>query len=358
MKVNKKRQDDLILKQWFKIMVIVISIFTLLVSISTIYQSFNITRTQNEIKYIYDVDDNVDYKVYLYENSFFDEEYIGMDKQYVSKLVYLIKTNFYSSLSISKLTNIEYDYTLNATINGIYQNDADSFSNTLWTKHYTLVEKTTENLLNTSNAEINVPIEIYFPFFQNLVAEFQRTMHLDIKAILDVDLIVNYKFYIDGDKIVKSDTINMKIPLTDPTFSITTNYPETNDEVVFYELESEHNNVKFIGGLLLFISSLLGFVSFVMMLIRDTKKTTYIIKLNRILKDYGDIIAETANLPNLDNQDILDIKEFIDLVNIEEELKIPIIYYEQRKNKEGWFLLTHNSHTYRFILKEKNCNKK
>lgn len=142
------------------------------------------------------------------------------------------------------------------------------------------------------------------------------------------------------------------------TFSITTNYAETNDEVVFYELESEYNNIEFIGGLILFISSLLGGIAFVMMLIRDTKKTTYIIKLNRILKDYGDIIAETSNLPNLENQDILEIKEFVDLVNIEEKLKIPIIYYEQRKNKESWFLLTHNNHTYRFILKEKNCKKK
>lgn len=358
MKINKKKQEKLIVNQWFKILIIFISVFTFLISIQTIYSGFNISRNINEIKYIYDINNNVDYKVYMYENSFFEEEYLGMNKQYTSKLVDKILIDFTNSLSISKISNIEYDYSVKATINGKYKADINSLDTSLWTKEYQLTNLV-KNINNQSNkVDINLPIEIDYNFYENLVTEFQKQMRLDIDATLDVDLIINYRFYIAGDRVNRNEIIKVKIPLSEPTFKIQTDFSEKTNEVIFYELESKYNLVKIVGGFILLVGSLFGGIAIILVLIQDTKKTEYVIKLNKILKDYGDIIAETANLPEINEQNILEIKEFVDLVDVEEELKIPIIYYEKRKNKEGWFLLIHNMHIYRYILKENNGKKK
>lgn len=358
MKINKKKQEKLIVSQWFKVLIIFISILTFLISIHTIYSGFNINRNINDIKYIYDIENTVDYKVYMYENSFFEEEYLGMNKQYTAKLVDKILIDFTNSLSISKISNIEYDYLVKATINGKYQADVNSLDTSLWTKEYILTNSV-KNISNQSNkVDIIFPIEIDYNMYKNLVTEFQKQMRLDIDATLDVDLIINYKFYIEGDLVNRNESIKVKIPLSEPTFKIQTDYSEKTNEVNFYELESKYNLVKIFGGFILLGGSVFGGIAIILMLIQETKKTEYVIKLNKILKDYGDIIAETSNLPELNEQNILEIKDFVDLVDIEEELKIPIIYYEKRKNKEGWFLLIHNMHTYRFILKENNSKKK
>ena len=358
MKINKKKQDEFLVKQWFKLMVIFITLLTFLVSINTIYRGFNITRSADEIKYIYNNKNAVDYKVYMFDNSFFEEDFLGMNKQYTAKLVDKITIDFYNSLSISKLSNMEYSYNVRATINGKYQSDVNSLDSSLWTKGYILVDEVSNNINQVSKNDVTLPIEINFNYYKDLVTDFQKQMRLDIEATLDVDFTINYKFYIDGDKILKSETINLKIPLSEPTFKITTNYSEVDDEVVFNELQSKYNVWKIVDGFILLAGSLFGGIAVILMLVKDTKKTEYVLKLNKILKDYGDIIAETANLPDLENQDILEIKEFLDLVDIEEELKIPIIYCEIKKNKEGWFLLIHNQHTYRYILKESNSKKK
>ena len=79
-------------------------------------------------------------------------------------------------------------------------------------------------------------------------------------------------------------------------------------------------------------------------------------ELNKILKEYGDIIAEADNMPDLTKYDVVNIKQFNDLVDIEEELHSPIICNEIREDLESWFLIFHNETAYRFILKYEDFN--
>ena len=354
----KKETNKILYNKISKIIVFIVSFFAFLISVITLYQSFNNNRTVDEIEYMYNSSNNIDYKVYLYENSFFEEEYLGMNKQYTSKLIKNISVEFINSLSVSQLSNVEYDYTVKATINGQYQNNSNDLNTNLWTKEYILLEESDYNVSNVVSNEIKIPVVIDFPTYQSYVSEFQKQLRLDIEASLKVELFINYRFYVLGDRVNINEVVSLNIPLSDPTFKIDTNIPEPLDQIVFVEVETKYNIVKIVSSVILLIGSLLGFGVIIIMALRNKKKSKYVIKLNKILKDYGDIIAETINLPNLDEQEILDIREFDDLIDIEEELKIPIIYYEQRKNKEGWFILTHGKQTYRYVLKDTKNKKK
>lgn len=358
MKTAKKEKVDLIFKKWFKILLVLIALFTFIVSIVTLYKYFNKTRMVDEIKYVYDINNSLDYKVYLYENSFFQEEYLEKNKQYTAKLIDHIDIELLNSISVSKISNIEYDYSVNATIEGSYKNGNDNPESELWTRRFNLIERTKKNVTNVSRNEIKIPVQIDYQTYKNYVTEFQKQLRLDIDAVLKVEIKLDYKFFVEGEKVVKNQVIYLNIPLTEPTFKITTEVPENINDMSFIEGMKRDNIIILISAIILMLSSIFCGVAVLILFIRKTKKTEYTVKLNKILKDYGDIIAETVTIPSLEEQEVLEIKEFVDLVDIEEELKIPIIFYEKRKNKEGWFILNHGRYIYRYILKDGSKTKK
>lgn len=347
----KKEKNNQKFGYLIKIIVFILSLFSLIMSLFTIIDCFKNQKYETDIKYIYDIKNDLEYKVHLYENSFFEEPYLEMDKNYTAKLIKNIDVEYTSDFNISKYTNMTYDYMVKATINGKYQNNNNGLDNSLWTREYTIVDYKNVVLSNKTENVIKIPVTIEYPFYKNYVTEFQKQMRLDIDAVLDVILYINYTFYVDGDKVMQDVEMHLNIPLTDPIFEISKNIPDPVHEVVFAPSKLKLNKVKLFGSIALFLGSLIGFVLLFNLTFKIKKKSIYEQKIKRIFKDYGDIIAETINLPNLEESEILDIKEFVDLVDIEEELKIPIIYYQKVKNKEGWFILIHGKHIYRYILK-------
>lgn len=360
MKTNNKNTNSKKKSLLFGAIIIVLLVLLLVFfhSIKIIYQGFNVEREVHEIKYIYNVDNSVDYTVYMFPNSFFEEGYLGMDKQYTSKLVSNIDINYYSLLNVSRISNIDYDYTLKATLNGKYLDNNNFDNSDLWTKEYILMDKIYNFKNATSKNELKVPITINYNYFKNLANEFEKELRLDIDAVLNVELLINYRFYVAGDKVEKSQNINVKIPLSEATFEIEVEAPDEENEIIFIEKQKKFDNVKIISGFITLFGAVLGFISFIFIIKGENKKSEYVLRLNKVFKDYGNVIAETTNLPDFKKQIVLEIKEFMDLIDIEDELKIPIIYYEKRKNREGWFFITHNQQTYIYILKVVNSRKK
>lgn len=353
MKANKKSQENIILSQWLEVIVIFIAIITFIVSLNILTEFFSNKKKVESVKYVYGIQNDLDYKVYMFDNNFFDETYLDMNKNYMSKLVNTINFNYNNILTISKISNIEYDYTVNATIKAETKEQTDYYDSVVWTKKYTLIPTKYGKINEQTENNIDIPIVIDYQVYRQLVSEFQNQMRLDVDSYLDIQIIINYKFYVDGDKVNKTENAHIKVPLSGQTFKIKSDYQKQTEETVYNEIEIEKNSIKLLGGIILFVSSLFCCIVLIAILIKDTKKAEYIIKLNKILKNYGDIMARVRKLPSIEGKEIYELDDFSDLINIEEELKIPIIYYEKKVNKEGWFLIIHFDIVYRFILREK-----
>ena len=74
-------------------------------------------------------------------------------------------------------------------------------------------------------------------------------------------------------------------------------------------------------------------------------------KINIILKKYEEIIIKIEELPNIDDLELIEITDFNDLVDLEETVKVPIMYLNIIPNNESWFILMHNNFLYRYIVK-------
>ena len=125
-----------------------------------------------------------------------------------------------------------------------------------------------------------------------------------------------------------------------------------NKEAMYNTIDKNTNYVLLLTGICLLIVSFLFLGTSLKMFLNTSAESKYIIAQNKILKRYGDVIAETSTKP--------DFKEsnFIDIVNIEDELRIPILFYENIKGKESWFIIINNDKVYRYILKIERKEKK
>ena len=80
------------------------------------------------------------------------------------------------------------------------------------------------------------------------------------------------------------------------------------------------------------------------------RKNYYEKILNKILKDYAEIIVEVSNPINLNGLEVFDIKNFDDMIDLEEELKSPILLYETIKGKESVFIVVNDNYAYVYTL--------
>ena len=162
------------------------------------------------LKYSYNIQNNIDYKVYMFDNNFFDEKYLDMNKNYMSKLVNTINLNYDHSLNVSEISNIEYDYVVNATVKAQAQAENNFYDSIVWMKKYNLIPKTENQIIEKNKTNINIPLVIDYQLYKQLVTEFENQMRLDIDSYLEIQILVNYKFYVDGDKVEESSTSNIK----------------------------------------------------------------------------------------------------------------------------------------------------
>ena len=349
-----KNENKLILKQWVRVFFLIILVAMIVISIWLMVSSVSKNSTREEL-YSYSYNGNMDYKVYLRENSFFNSPYIGMNKQYISSLIDHITVDTNYTLQSSKELDYTYTYQIIATLRGSYQS-GESKAVELWSRDYTLSPMETKNGTG-DKFTISKSINIDYNEYNRIMSEFRDAFGLSIDADVDVEL----KVTVTGKEAGGSEqtlndtkTFALNIPLLAQTVQITPDYINSGREVV-YAPESSSGDVnipKLVMGIALLLLSLFLLKTLWSSLIRITKKSEYVIELNKILKEYADIIAESSNLPDLGQYDVVNIKHFHDLVDIEEELRAPILYNEVSEDYESWFIIIKDNTAYKFVLRQ------
>ena len=333
------------LKPWIRLVLFIIILLLFLTSIFMINKDKN--QNLNKIKYSYKTSSDIDYKVYLKQNDFYEEEYIEKDKQYTADLINYIDIDFSYLFNGSKKADFDYSYDVVATIIGEYQNTSSGDSE-LWKKKFPLVSQK-ENLLDSSTFKINQNVRIDYSEYNNIVNDFISNFNLSIDAYLNVKLQINYKGNIKDidSKVSNKDKLEVNIPLNKSTIKLDTKYNKEKNNNITDKKEKENNS--FVAYAMLGVSILLMIISFPSIFVSN--KSFYEKELIRLMKNYGEIIVEVEEFPNLNYLEILNIKEFDDMVDIEEEIKSPILFKEVEKD-ESWFIIVTERYVYRYILKK------
>ena len=245
---------------------------------------------------------------------------------------------------------MNYNYDVTASIIGEYEN-ATSGESELWTKKFTLLEKQNKELYDITDFDINQNLKINYDSYNKIVNDFKNQLNLAIDAYLNIKLSINYDGIIQSNKnkVKGKDKLEVIIPLAKTTTNIQTKYDKETTKSLTKTVDQSRNKVKLFSGL-----SLLTISIILIIMVRDkifiSKKTYYAKMKEKILKNYASIIVEVSNPVDLENLQIFDIKNFEDMIDVEEELKSPILLYEEQENVESHFIVVNDKYAYRFIL--------
>ena len=88
------------------------------------------------------------------------------------------------------------------------------------------------------------------------------------------------------------------------------------------------------------------------------KKSAYRKYINKILKEYDRLIAESSTLLSFDNKEIININKFSELLDIHDNLQLPVMYYEAKENKTSYFYISHERIIYLFTINADDLNSK
>lgn len=331
--------------------IIILSSFLVCLALSVVFLMNGFHNTKI-LSLRYKEDNDIDYKVYLKENSFFEEEYIEKGKTYITSLIDYIDANYRYSISFDKKVNGEIEYQVYAKLEA---NKADNMGN-YWTKEYEVTKPKTENISNLDNYSIHQNVKIDYNQYNEMLNDFKKTLGLvNSDGVLKVYLKVTSKVESEEALDTKIDSdLMLKLPLSQMAIEATPEWDAPSNGKLITKTIKEHSVVYVlwvVGGVLLVILG--GF--FAWLFLRNQKiyrmNHEYELELKKIQSTYDSIIVNVEEEPNLEDYNVIKVESFEELIDAHSEIRMPINYYQT--GDSSVFILFNENTAWKYILSKK-----
>jgi len=313
----------------------------------------------NNAEYInYTETSDLDYKVYLKENSFYDEQFLGKDMLYVASLIDHVDIDFLYNFSISEKLDLDLKY----TIEGVLSITDGDGKKTYLTKTYELAPGEVVSMKDKQDHTINERIIIDYEHYNQIANSFKATYGVDTSSKLSVYLKVEKA---SNDSKIKdiSNENNMliEIPLSQRSVSISMDYNNINNNSSLTRKKSVSiGNILLLGIALLFIAvSIFSLVKLLKLfgLLSDSK-TAHDRYVEKLMRQYDRLIVEHFTCPDLQKFNVIKIKDFNELLDMRDNLKTPILYYNVSKHQKSYFYIQNYKDLYLLIIKDVDLENK
>lgn len=333
------------------------AIFLLAISFCFLSSSLNINVVKSKSIFNYNESSKLDYNVSLKKNSYFDQTILPSEEQYITSIIDTINMDYaYDFSATDNFTGI-YSYKIYAKVSADYNVDTNT-SKQVWSKEYKLKEKQENKISDHSSFKIDEKISLNYDQYNKIINDFKRDYMLAVNAKVDVIMDINFEVNYNGEKIKDQARLTTSIPLAEQTIEIKKEYKETDQGTITDKIIIKRfNNIFiFILGIIFGLFGIVIIIKQFIKVIRDDKKqSVYIKKLKKYLHDYEDIIATSKEVPKTKGLNVIEVVKFEDMVNAQDDLRVPIIFCETKKNQEGKFFLISQDCVYCYILSEKSA---
>lgn len=295
---------------------------------------------------------NVDYTVYLKENNYFTEKYLPAGRQYIASLIDYIETKFEYKFQADK----ELDYTFSYDITGtLVAHEKDDESKVLYEKEYLLKEKEEDTSSHSDDftiyATTNIDYDQYNEIISNFKKDFAISLDSYLKVQLNVEIKANYEEF--DEPIIKKETLDVKIPLTEQTIKVGIEQKEVNQNTTEeqgakgFEIQ---DGMLFGSFLLCIVADVILFILFIQVVRKENKsKSTYLKELEKIEKHYDRAIVETSTLPSEEGKEVIVVSTFEELLDARENIEKPILHVKEKV--KSTFIIVDGDIIYKYILK-------
>lgn len=304
---------------------------------------------------------NVSYKVYLLENDYFDEPYLGMNRTYISSLINYIDINFNYNLNFSNFVSGKYTYYIKGIIAADKVKDDDS---SYWSKSYILKEPVTISYDNQNSFNIDTNAKVDYQKYNSLLNEFRKDYGISFDGTFKVQLVIESESNATNIKesIPVDSLIEVRVPLTQQVIDLSIDLSNNDNEGEVSEtiVNNTSSNYVFLGLGILFMSVTLCllWLIFRYIIFIYLSKSEYSKTLKKILSTYDSVIVNVSNLPNLNDLKVIEVNTFSELIDAYSEVRMPINYYEEVADCKSVFVLVSTNMAWVYTLINHEYEKK
>jgi len=344
-----------------------------ILSLSCFFMFISKSRSYNVT---YDEKSDIDYRVYLNDNNFYEKGYLNEDSKYIASLIKYINANLKYELTMDKDdVDFTYKYRIDAIVT-VKENSSDT--KTIFTKTVPILEEKTKSI-SGSSLSIKEDVKIDYNEYNDLIKNFNSVYDLeDMVSTLTINMYVDVVGSCDEFTSDSNDTsvISLSIPLTTKTveIDIKDNLINNDNKILLC------NNSNLLGIFILLLCLVLLILG--MYLTYDLLKyivttrsawTIYEINLRKILNNYHSYIQKVSN--KMEVSDVLGLKvnrkstykdcqfykleNFTDMLEIRDSINAPIIMFENEHNTATYFMILNvvNKAVYIYTLRVDDIKK-
>lgn len=336
------------MKKTQKIAIILCSILVVTIALFFIFRGA--IQFQSFAKLGYQEKSNLDYRVYLKENDYFEEKYLGKGKQYIAGLIDYIVTDFHYEFDVDE--KINYTYTYNIT-GDLVAHEKDDESKVLYEKSFLLLKDQSFYNKDSSQLKINESVHINYQEYNQIINSFKKDYALTLNSylLLKLNITINGNYEGIAAPITITQSIDFKIPVSEQTVNVSMNYKDLNNQEVIEQKTQFGIGNKFLFFMfILFIGVDIGLIVYLILVIKKGK-TQYEKKLDKIKKEYDRAIVEIEALPNFEGVKVIQVHSFEELLDARENLEKPILHKREKDKEESRFLIVDRNIIYLYLLK-------
>lgn len=333
---NEERKNTIIVASIIFIVILVISAFLIKISLN-----------KNKTEFIqYSDIKNLEYKVLLKENTYYENNYIEKGNQYIADLINSISTNFKYDF------NLENEYNYNYKVSAIVDVTDEKTNKSIYTFSENLTEEKTGQC--SGNLKIDENVDVNFNKYNDLIKEFVTTYDLkNAVCKLSLNLDLGIKGTNEDFSKGSASVMSLDIPLAQNTISIDTNYDLTEtDNLIEIHNTGNGGKVFLVLGIILIIVDAALLVAFIIYMKKtETDEDKYNGELRKIINNYDSYISRVEDDFNMNGYQILKVQRFTDLLEIRDTMQLPIIMLENKEQSLTCFVIpTPNNILYFFSI--------
>ena len=297
----------------------------------------------------------ISYRVFYKKNNFYTEPYIDQGKTYVAQYVDKVAADFDYYVNYSDIVDGAYAYDVKATL---YVYEPGDESNNYWTKNYTLLENQVKKINSVKDYHVTHSLNINYGDYLKDYNDYKTNTILSTSAKVVITIgIKNEVTYDDKYPISYSRKLELNIPLSEAQFKITTSNDIPTSTQTF-EKKSENKKARQLVNAISYTAwGLAGVLTLSLIFAYRAdvlKDSPYERKLKKILSTYDSIIVNADRMPFVSDLSVVFVTSFEELVDAQNEVRLPINYKEDKRKRTATFILVRNNIAWVYQLRGKD----
>ena len=340
-------------KIWISMLAVLVALLTVAsVALLGIYYRLNKTFYIN-----YAETGEVDYKVKLKPNSFYEQEYLPAGQAYVASLIDGVVADFSYALA-TESSNVRYDYSYKIDTQ-LLVTDAQT-GNALFSPVYDTLPEKSFTQSRADRLAIREQVVIDYAHYNAIAENFIDTYQLT--ATSSSLLVRMHVFVVSSCEEFNADNVNeyvvsLSIPLTGKTLNIemSTGVPAAETKILACD-RAENKNLFLRAGLGVAGGDLvLALVLVLVIFLTRNTDINYEIKVKKLLSAYRSYIQRINNEFDTRGYRVLLVNSFNEMLEIRDTISAPILMHENEDQTCTQFLIpTDSQFLYLFEIKVEN----